>query len=160
VSGPRRQSNELLQSAVNPRLHASPPPHTSCPLRLNDNMGYRNQIQNGPHMGLPKLRVLRQNPSAPAKANRARDKVTQRIFSNLRYLGPHQGNPTSSRFVSESQSGSLHHAPLLPSGLAPSRPGSPDRDGSRMMCETTRPGFASEEQLPLLALMEMYIYPC
>jgi hypothetical protein len=36
-------------------------------------------------MGLPKLRVLMQNPSvrsAPPKANRARDKETQRMTNN------------------------------------------------------------------------------
>jgi hypothetical protein len=43
-------------------------------------------------MGLPKLKVLRQNltvGSVPPKANKASDKATQRMASNWRYPGPH-----------------------------------------------------------------------
>jgi hypothetical protein len=74
-----------VNGLVNPHLHASPTPHTSCPLCLNDDTGYGNRIQNGLHVGLPELRVLRQNPlseSAPPRANKVRDKVTQ-MMANI-----------------------------------------------------------------------------
>jgi hypothetical protein len=50
-------------------------------------VGCGHHIQNESHdcRGLPKLRVLRQNPpvgSAPPRANRARDKATQRVVSS------------------------------------------------------------------------------
>jgi hypothetical protein len=112
-------------------------------------------------VGLSKLRVVGQNQpagSAPHRANRARDKVTQRMAGNWRYLGPHRGDPTSSSFLSESQLGSFHHTPLR--GLASSRPGSSNRYDPGTKWETTRPGLALEEHLPLLALIERYIYPC
>jgi hypothetical protein len=53
-------------------------------------------IQNRPHVDLSKLRVLRQNllaESAPPRANRARDKATERMASNKSYPGPHLGDP-------------------------------------------------------------------
>jgi hypothetical protein len=49
-------------------------------------------------VGLPKLRVPRQNPptgSACSRANRARDKVTQMVVSSWHYPGTHRGDPTS-----------------------------------------------------------------
>jgi hypothetical protein len=42
-------------------------------------------------MGLPKLRVLKQNPLdglAPPRANKVRDKVTQRVASSWHIRGP------------------------------------------------------------------------
>jgi hypothetical protein len=45
-------------------------------------------------MGLPKLRVLRQNPpdgSAPPRANRERDKGTQRVSSSWHTRDPSEG---------------------------------------------------------------------
>jgi hypothetical protein len=76
-------------------------------------------------MDLLELRVPRQNPpvgSTPPRAHRMRDKATQRVASNQRYLGPHREDPTSSSFVSESRLGGFCHTP--PFGLASSRPGS------------------------------------
>jgi hypothetical protein len=57
-------------------------------------------------VGLPKLRVLRQNlpvRSAPPRANKVREKETQRVANSWHFLRPHRGNPTSSSFVSESR---------------------------------------------------------
>jgi hypothetical protein len=57
-------------------------------------------------VGLPKLRVPRKNPpdrSALPRANKVRDKVTQRVTSSWRFPRPHRGDPTSTtrpRFVS------------------------------------------------------------
>jgi hypothetical protein len=65
-------------------------------------------------VGLPKLRVLRQNPlagSTPPRANRARDKVTQKMAISWCYPGPHRGDPSSSNIVFESRLGAFHHAP-------------------------------------------------
>jgi hypothetical protein len=114
-------------------------------------------------MGLPKLRFLRKNPlagSALPRANRMRDKATQRMASNWRYLRPHQGDLTCSSFVSKSWLGSFHHAPL--SRLAPSYVGSPDRDDPKMMHETTRPRLARGRggHQPLSTPMVRYICPC
>jgi hypothetical protein len=88
------------------------------------------------------LRVPRKKPlvgSAPSGANKARDKVTQRMASSWRYLGPHQGDLASSSFVSESRSGGFLHVPSY--GLSSSRLGSLDRDYPRTTCETSRPEF-------------------
>jgi hypothetical protein len=76
-----------------------------------------------------KLRVLRKNLPvrlALPRANRVRDKVTQRVVSSWHFLGPHQGDPTSSSFVSESCPAGFLHAP--PCGLASSHPCFPDSD--------------------------------
>jgi hypothetical protein len=106
-------------------------------------------------VGLPKLRVLRQNPSirlAPPKANNARDKVTQRVVISWHYLGPHRGDLTSSSFVSEFRPGGFHNPPPPPSGLAPSHPSSPDRDYPRTMHEIIRSRFVSGDICPCLIL--------
>jgi hypothetical protein len=95
-------------------------------------------------VGLPKLRVPRQHlpvGSMPPRANKARDKVTQRMISSWHYPRLHRRDPTSSSFVFETWSGGFHHAPPL-CGLAPCHPGSPDRDYLGMMHETTKLGFA------------------
>jgi hypothetical protein len=81
--------------------------------------------------------------------------------SNWRYLRPHRGDLTFSSFVFESRSCSFHHPPPTPlRGRAPSRPGFSRWDYPRTMRETTRPELEPEEHLPLLALLERYIYPC
>jgi hypothetical protein len=56
-----------------------------------DNMGYNKRNPNGSHdcRGHAKLRVLRQNPlvgSEPPRANRARDKVIQRVANSWNFL--------------------------------------------------------------------------
>jgi hypothetical protein len=46
-------------------------------------------------VGLTKLRILRQNlpvGSAPPRANRARDKVTQRVANSWHTRGPYKGS--------------------------------------------------------------------
>jgi hypothetical protein len=96
--------------------------------------------QTGPIIaeGPTKLSVLRQNPpvgSAPPIANRARDKATQRVASIWHFLGPHRGDPTSTSFVSVSQSGDFFHTP--PCGLASSHQGFLIRDYPRKSLETT-----------------------
>jgi hypothetical protein len=83
-----------------------------------DSAGYGNHIEMGPMIltGLPKLRVLNQNPpvgSATPRANKVRDKATQRVASSWRYLGPHRGDSASSTFISESWLGGFLHALLV-----------------------------------------------
>jgi hypothetical protein len=104
-------------------------------------------------MGLPKLRVPRQNPPvglAPPRANRAWDKATQRIASSWCYPGTHRGEPTSSSFVYDSRPGGFLHAP--PCRLASSQLGSPDMDYPGMTRETTRPKFVPRGLQPCLVL--------
>jgi hypothetical protein len=89
--------------------------------------------QTGPMIaeGLANHKVLRQNlpvGSAPSRANRARDKATQRLASGWHFLRPHRGYPTPSCFVSVSQLGGFLHA--HPCGLASSRPGFPNTQES------------------------------
>jgi hypothetical protein len=93
--------------------------------------------------GLPKLRVLRQNlpvRSAPPRANRVRDKATQRVASSWHFLGPHLGDLASSCFISESWPGGFLHAPSC--GLASSLLDFHDRDYPGTSLETTCSGFS------------------
>jgi hypothetical protein len=53
----------------------------------------------------------------------------------LAHPGPHRGDPTSSRFISEFRPGGFLHAPSC--GLTSSRPGFTDMDYPRKSCETT-----------------------
>jgi hypothetical protein len=57
--------------------------------------------------------------SEPTRATRARDKATQRMTNILAHLVPHQGDPTSSSFVSECRLGGFLHSPLW-AGIYPS----------------------------------------
>jgi hypothetical protein len=144
-----------LKSIVNPHLHASPTPRTSCPLRLNVDTRYGNHFQNKPHMGLPKLKVLRQNPSAgtaPPRENSARDKVTQRMTNSWCYLSLHRGDPTYSSFLSESRPGSFHHTLPPPPPLA----------GRHRATWVLLTGTTWEQCVKPLGsdLMERYICPC
>jgi hypothetical protein len=86
-------------------------------------------------VGLPKLRLLRKNPSvgsAPPRANRTRDKATQRVVSS-------RHTRASSGFVSESRLEGFLHAP--PCGLVSSCLGFPVRDYPGKSLETTYPKF-------------------
>jgi hypothetical protein len=110
-------------------------------------------------VGLIELRVQRQNLlvwSAPPRANRVRDKETQRMANSWCYPGPHQGGPTSSSFISESWLGGFLHTP--PCGLASSHPGSLDRDYPGTKHETTWPRFIPRVIYPCLVLWRG-IYP-
>jgi hypothetical protein len=128
---------------VNPCLHASPTPRTSFPI-------WQHVIRQpypkmGPTivMGMPKVRVWRQNPpvrSVPPRSNRARDNVTKRVGSNSHYLGPDLGDQTSSSIISESREQGFHHHHPHQCG-APRRPVSLDRDYLGTMRETTRPNL-------------------
>jgi hypothetical protein len=49
--------------------------------------------------------------SEPPRATRARDKATQRMADILTHPVPHQGDPASSSFISESRLGGFLHTP-------------------------------------------------
>jgi hypothetical protein len=72
------------------------------------------------------------------------------MVSKRRYLGPIEGTRhPQALYLSPDQEVSITPPSPPPpppplSGLALSHPGSLDRDYQRTMCETTRPGFASE----------------
>jgi hypothetical protein len=65
-----RVSNNIshLKGTVNPCLHTSPTPRTSCLLRLDDNIGYHNRIQNRPH-----------NWHGPTKALNSKAKLASQV---------------------------------------------------------------------------------
>jgi hypothetical protein len=103
--------------------------------------------------GLPKLRVPRKTPPvglALPRANRARDKATQRVASSWHFLGAHRGDPTSSSFVSKSRPRGFFHTPLC--WLASSRLGFHDRDYPGTLLKTTWPRFTRGGIRPCMIL--------
>jgi hypothetical protein len=67
-------------------------------------------------VGSTKAQGLKATPidgPEPPRATSTRDKTTQRMSNILAHPTPHQGDPTSSSFVSESRLGGFIHAPLL-----------------------------------------------
>jgi hypothetical protein len=100
-----------VRGAINPCLHTS---HIMPAMIARDTA---NVSKTGPTIvvNLPKPKVPRQNlpvESALPKANRAREKATQKLASSRNYPGPHRGDPASSSFVSESRPAGFHHAPF------------------------------------------------
>jgi hypothetical protein len=109
VSQLRRQSNGPSKSAVKGRGK----PTFTC---LPDSSLIEPTMPQQQCKIHKMLRVRRKNPLArlaSPRANKERDKATARMASNWRYLGPHRGNLASTSFVSDSQSGSFHHAPQV-----------------------------------------------
>jgi hypothetical protein len=67
-------------------------------------------------MGSAKAQVLKVKPVYElelARATRARDEATQRMPNILAHPVPHQGDPASSSFVSESRLGCFLHRPYM-----------------------------------------------
>jgi hypothetical protein len=108
-------------------------------------MGYGNHIQNGPHVchGPRIAQGSNAKPTSRVSATpceQSEGRSDTKGGQQLVQLGPHQGNSTSSSFVSVSQLGGFLHAPLC--GLASSRPSFPDMDYPGKMLATTWLGFA------------------
>jgi hypothetical protein len=64
-------------------------------------------------VGFAKAQSLKVKPvygSEPPRATRARDEATQRMDNILTHPMPHQGDPASSSFLSESRLGDFRHA--------------------------------------------------
>jgi hypothetical protein len=77
-------SQGAVRGTVNPYSSHIIPVMTAQDMTIASQMG--QMIADG----LAKLRVLRQNPpigSAPPRANRVRDKATQRVASRWHFLG-------------------------------------------------------------------------
>jgi hypothetical protein len=74
-----------------------------------------------------------------AQSNQSNGRSNTKAGQQLVHPEPHQGDPTSSSFISESRPRCFIHAPLC--GLASSHLGFPARDYPGKMLETTWSGF-------------------
>jgi hypothetical protein len=103
-----------VKGPITSRLHASPTSSRLCPLHIYGKIGYRNRIQNGPHIGLQNGQGSKVKPASQvnaAQSKQGEDKAAQKMVSNWRQLGPPSTDLTSSGFVCESRPGSFNAPP-------------------------------------------------